>query len=64
MSEERFDIITGEPPPPKSAGVVDLYTREHFELLRDRLADGGIVTWLLPVHNLLESDAKAIVRAF
>lgn len=63
-SEQRYDVITGEPPPPKSAGVVDLYTREHFELLRDRLAEGGIVTWWLPVHNLLESDALAIVRAF
>jgi spermidine synthase len=63
-SEERYDIITGEPPPPKNAGVVDLYTREHFASLRERLADGGIVTWWLPVHNLLESDALAIVRAF
>jgi spermidine synthase len=64
MSEARFDIITGEPPPPKSAGVVDLYTREHFALLRERLTEGGIVTWWLPVHNLLESDAEAIIGAF
>jgi spermidine synthase len=63
-SEQRYDVITGEPPPPKNAGVVDLYTREHFELLRERLNEGGVVTWWLPVHNLLESDALAIVRAF
>jgi spermidine synthase len=64
MTEQRYDLITGEPPPPKNAGVVDLYTREHFGLLRERLNDGGVVTWWLPVHNLLESDALAIVRAF
>ena len=64
LSQDRYDVITGEPPPPKNAGVVDLYTREHFELLRSRLSEGGFVTWWLPVHNLLESDALAIVRAF
>jgi predicted membrane-bound spermidine synthase len=63
-TERRYDLITGEPPPPKQAGVVDLYTREYFTLMRSRLADGGIATYWLPVHNLLESDAGAITRAF
>jgi len=64
LTPKRYDLITGEPPPPKNAGVVDLYTREYFELLHSRLREGGIATYWLPVHNLLESDAKAIVRAF
>jgi spermidine synthase len=63
-THERFDLITGEPPPPKMAGVVGLYTKEHFELVRDHLAEGGVATWWLPVNGLLESDTKAIVRAF
>ena len=33
---KRFDLITAEPPPPKTAGIVNLYTREYFELMRDR----------------------------
>ena len=61
---EHYDIITGEPPPPKNAGVVNLYTREYFQLIHDRLAPGGITTYWLPVHNTLEPDTKAIVRAF
>jgi spermidine synthase len=61
---ERFDLITGEPPPPKLPGVVNLYTREYFQLLRSRLNDGGFASYWLPVHNLSQSDAKAIVRAF
>jgi hypothetical protein len=60
----RFDLITGEPPPPKYAGIVNLYTKEYFELTRDRLAPGGMVTYWLPVHSLLERDSKAIIRAF
>jgi len=64
VTDERYDLITGEPPPPKNAGVVNLYTREYFQLIYDRLADGGITTYWLPVHNTLESDAQVIIRAF
>jgi len=63
-TDRRFDIITGEPPPPNLAGVVSLYTVEYFSLVRDRLDEGGIATYWLPVHNLSERDAKVIVRAF
>jgi spermidine synthase len=64
MAEQRYDLITGEPPPPKNAGVVSLYTREYFGLIHARLSEGGVASYWLPVHNLLESDARAIVRAF
>jgi predicted membrane-bound spermidine synthase len=60
----RYDLITSEPPPPKYAGVVNLYSREYFALIREHLAEGGITTYWLPVHNLSEGDALAIVRAF
>ena len=60
----RFDLITGEPPPPKLAGIVNLYTREYFQLIYDRLAEGGITSYWLPVHSLQLDDSKAILRAF
>ena len=63
-TSQRFDLITGEPPPPKLPGVATLYTREYFDLMRARLNDRGIATYWLPVHNLTESDARAILRAF
>ena len=63
-TEARYDLITGEPPPPHGAGVVNLYTLEYFRLLRARLAPGGIVTYWLPVHQLLARDTQAIVGAF
>ena len=61
---ERYDLITSEPPPPKHAGVVNLYTREFFQLVFDRLAEGGINTHWLPVHSLTYDDSRAIVRAY
>jgi predicted membrane-bound spermidine synthase len=64
MTPRRYDLITGEPPPPKNAGVVNLYTREYFGLIHARLAEGGVATYWLPVHNLEAADARAIARAF
>jgi spermidine synthase len=60
----RFDLITGEPPPPKLAGIAALYSREYFELLRSRLNPGGLATYWVPAIQLTQSDAWAIVRAF
>jgi spermidine synthase len=61
---DRFDVITGEPPPPRIAGVVNLYTREYFQLLFDHLNDGGVVTYWLPMSELSAAGAKSVVRAF
>ena len=63
-TDRLFDLITGEPPPPGIAGVENLYTREYFELLRRRLADGGFVTYWLPLSDLTDVSTKAILRAF
>jgi predicted membrane-bound spermidine synthase len=63
-SSERFDVITAEPPPPKNAGIGALYSAEYFELVRDRLAEGGVATYWLPVYQLTVRESKAIARAF
>jgi hypothetical protein len=63
-TDRRFDLITSEPPPPTTAGVVNLYTREYFALIHDRLAEGGIVAYWLPLHALSEVSTKAVLRAF
>lgn len=63
VSDAEFDLITGEPPPPKNAGVVNLYAGEYFQLTHDRLAPGGMHTYWLPIHNLSVSDSRAIVGA-
>ena len=63
-TDRRYDLIAGEPPPPKMAGVAPLYTREYFALLRSRLNEGGLATYWLPAHLLLEKEALAVIRAF
>jgi spermidine synthase len=60
----QYDIISGEPPPPKNAGAVNLYTEEFFSLMKSRLKEGGIATFWLPINQLKVDEAKAILRAF
>jgi predicted membrane-bound spermidine synthase len=61
---EPYDIVTAEPPPPRGAGIVNLYTLEYFRLVRRRLVPGGITTHWLPVNQLPLSGTKAIVSGF
>ena len=63
-SPRQYDIISGEPPPPKVAGSVNLYTQEFFSLMKGRLKEGGIATFWLPINQLKVDEAKAILRAF
>jgi spermidine synthase len=63
-TDKKFDIITGDPPPPKQAGVVNLCTQEYFELIRDRLNDGGVATYWLPTMQFEEHEVKSLLRGF
>jgi spermidine synthase len=60
----KFDIITAEPPPPLAAGVVNLYSEEYFRLIYDRLQEGGVVTYWLPIWQIPWSAGQSIVKAF
>jgi len=64
VTDESFDLITAEPPPPKAPGVVYLFTQEYFQLLRDHLNPGGFVTYWLPVHSLTANESKAVIKGF
>jgi hypothetical protein len=61
---DRYDIITGEPPPLKTAATVNLYTEQFFSLMKSRLKDGGIASFWLPIYQVTMGDTKAILRAF
>jgi spermidine synthase len=64
MSDLKYDLITGEPPPPLTPGAVNIYTREFFQLTYDRLNEGGVTTYWLPVAQDAIHDVAPIVRAF
>ncbi|MCP3984108.1 MAG: spermidine synthase [bacterium] len=63
-TDRRYDLITGEPPPPRIAGVMSLFTRQFFELAYDRLNPDGLISYWLPVHDLTVDERDAIISAF
>ena len=63
-SEQSYDLITLEPPPPSAAGVVNLYSTGFYELARARLRSGGLVAQWLPLPTQNEDDARSLVQSF
>lgn len=63
-TRERFDVITAEPPPPRAAGVVNLYSLDFYRLVRGRLHPGGLVTQWIPIHGLSEEDIRMLMATF
>jgi len=59
---ERYDVITSEPMPPHHAGVVNLYSKEYYELARNRLTPGGFVVQWLPMHHLNLDESLQILK--
>jgi spermidine synthase len=56
-TDQTYDIITSDPINPWVKGAATLYTKEYFEICRDHLAPGGLVTQWVPLY---ESNAEAV----
>jgi len=59
---DRWDVIRLDPPELHTAGVVNLYTQEFFELARDHLAPGGIFSIWVNIAYTPEHELKMIAR--
>ncbi|MBF6991134.1 fused MFS/spermidine synthase [Cupriavidus sp. IK-TO18] len=64
QSEQRYDLITLEPPPPSAAGVVNLYSTDFYRLAAARLQPGGLVAQWLPLPTQNDEDTRSLVRSF
>ena len=63
-NSQRYDLITLEPPPPSAAGVVNLYSRDFYELAASRLQHQGLVAQWLPLPTQNIDDSRSLVRSF
>lgn len=54
---DKFDIITSDPIHPWVKGTATLYSKEYFEVVKEHLNPGGIVTQWVPLY---ESDPDTI----
>lgn len=58
-TREKFDLITSDPIHPWVKGSAVLYSQEYFQLCRDRLNPGGLMTQWVPLY---ESN-RAVVQS-
>jgi spermidine synthase len=64
VTPRQYDVITSDPFEPVMAGAANLYTVEHFQTARERLAQGGIMCQFLPLYELSEENVLTIMRSF
>lgn len=59
-----LDVLTLEPLMPYTPAALPFYTREFYELARDRLAEGGVVCQWVPIHAMEPEVYAALLRTF
>lgn len=61
---QRYDVIVSDNFHPARSGSGALYTVEHFQAVRERLAAHGLFCQWLPLHQLDLDSLRSIVAAF
>jgi spermidine synthase len=64
VNPTRFDIIMSEPSHPWVPGVANLFTREFFELGRQRLNDDGVFVQWLQTYQLSTNSLRSVLATF
>ncbi|WP_233505969.1 fused MFS/spermidine synthase [Rhodoferax lacus] len=63
-SQAHYDVVVSDNFHPARSGSGALYTVEHFQAVRERLAEGGLFCQWLPLHQLDLQTLRAIVQSF
>jgi spermidine synthase len=61
---EKFDIITSDPIHPWVKGIAPLYSTEYFQLVKQHLNPGGIVTQWVPLYESNEETVQSEIATF
>jgi spermidine synthase len=63
-SGEHYDVIVSDLFVPSRPGTGSLYSRDHFEAIRDHLTDEGVFVQWLPIYQLAEADFRIVASTF
>lgn len=63
-SSTQFDVIVADLFHPARDGAGNLYAREHFEHVRDRLTDDGLFAQWIPMYQLDAESLRLVIRTF
>lgn len=60
----RYDLILSDSIHPTYAGNGTLYSQDYFRLCREKLNDGGYVSFWMPMYLLSTRDYRTIIKTF
>ena len=63
-TRDKFDIITSDPIHPWVKGSATLYSKEYFQMVKDHLNPGGVVTQWVPLYESNEETVKSEIATF
>jgi len=63
-SRETYDVIISEPSNPWMAGLGYLFTKEYYDLAKQRLAPGGVMCQWVQLYKIFPEDLKLLLRTF
>ncbi len=63
-TKEKFDIITSDPIDPWVKGCASLNTVEYYQMCRDHLNPGGIVSLWIPLNESDLETTKSLIATF
>jgi spermidine synthase len=63
-TDQKFDAITSDPFDPWVKGAATLYTREYFEVMKEHLNPGGVVTVFVQLYQAGLEAVKSEVATF
>ena len=63
-TNEKFDVITSDPIDPWVKGCAALNTVEYYQMCKDHLNDGGVMTLWIPLYESDEATFKSVLATF
>ncbi len=63
-TREKFDVITSDPVDPWVKGCAALNTVEYYEMCKERLNEGGIMSLWVPLYESDLESSKSLIATF
>ena len=64
VTPNRYDVIVSEPSHPWVPGVANLFTREFFEMGRQRLSEQGVFVQWLQIYQLSTESLRSVLATY
>ncbi|MFQ5600820.1 MAG: tetratricopeptide repeat protein, partial [Candidatus Krumholzibacteriia bacterium] len=63
-TKKKYDVITADPIHPWAYGAAYLYTTEYYAMIREHLAENGVMCQWMPTYELAEENLRSITASF